>query len=103
MSLEVVEKVAAAEARSNERLAAAKAEAKRMVDEAARRSASIVADARTAALARSRAKLSAAEERAKKRSDVILSEAEAAGLQLKAAAASNLGKASDLIIEKIKG
>ena len=103
MSLEVVERVSAAEARNKERLVAARAEAKRMVDDAAKRSATILADARNAAMARSKAKMSAAEERAKKRSEEILKKAEADGVELKASAAGKIGKASDLIIGKIKG
>ena len=79
MSLEVVEKVVSAEAQNKDRISAARAEAKRLVDEASVRAQAAVAKARSEAGERSKAKLKAAEDRVAKRSEAILAEARSAG------------------------
>ncbi len=103
MSLEVVEKVVAAEAANREKLESAKAEAKQLLEETEKRCQAMIKSARDESLELNKIKFRGAEERAQKRSEEILQEAEKAGEALKNAAAAHLSKASDLIVERITG
>ena len=103
MSLEVVEKVVAAEAANREKLESAKAEAKQLLEETEKRGQAMVKAARDEALELNKIKFRGAEERAQKRSEEVLAEAGKAGEALKNAAAADLAKASDLIVERITG
>ena len=103
MSLEVVEKVVAAEAANREKLESAKAEAKQLLEETEKRCQAMIKSARDESLELNKIKFRGAEERAQKRSEEILQEAAKAGDALKNAAAAHLAKASDLIVERITG
>lgn len=103
MSLEVVERVVAAEAASREKLESAKAEAKQLLEETEKRCQAMLRSAREESLELNKIKFRGAEERAQKRSEEILREAAKSGDALKNAAAAQLSRASDLIVERITG
>ena len=101
MSLEAIEKVIQIEQQSQERKAAAEAEARRIVAEAEREGLALLQQTRAAAADKSRKLLREAEERAAEKAAEIDRAAEAESAALQKAAGKHLDEAAEFIVGRV--
>lgn len=101
MSMEALEKIMAAEASCQDRVAAASVEARQLLAEAERAGQDALLQAREECAQQSKQSLLKAEERAKKTADEILRAADAEAAALRKAAEERLDKAATFIVGKV--
>ena len=101
MSLEAIEKVTQIEQQSQERKAAAEAEARRIVAEAEREGLALLQQTRAAAADKSRKLLREAEERAAEKAAEIDRAAEIDCAALQEAAGKHLDEAAEFIVGRV--
>lgn len=101
MSLEAIEKVTQAENKSQERKAAAEAEARQIVADAEREGLALLQQARTDAAEAGKKLLRQAEEKAARRTAEIDCAAEAESAALREAAGKHLEEAAEFIVGRV--
>ena len=101
MSLEAIEKVTQIEQQSQERKAAAEAEARKIVADAEREGLALLQQARAAAAENGRKLLREAEERADEKAAEISRAAEAESAALQNAAGKHLDEAAEFIVGRV--
>ena len=101
MSLEAIEKVTQIEQQSQERKAAAEAEARRIVAEAEREGLALLQQTRAAAAEKGRKLLREAEERAAEKAAEIDHAAEEESAALQKAAGKHLDEAAEFIVGRV--
>lgn len=101
MSLEAITKVTETEAKNKERLQAAKAEAKQIIEIAQKDGKNELTKVRQSGEKEGKSLVQVAEQNAKKRSAEILNSVQKDGNKLRETAKSHLSEAADLIVGKV--
>lgn len=101
MSLEAITKVTETEAKNKERLQAAKAEAKRIIENAEKDGNNLMMKVRESGENQAKSLLQEAEQNAKKRSAKILHSVQMDSKKLRETAKSHLSEAAELIVGKV--